>query len=135
MKNVLLGLLLIISMSNCSSSSEEKGNNTLSDSLKSTTEKTEKQDSQFPRASHIFWIDLDKSKSYNGKTMRNVKVKAMIDNEGKVKVTKYEKKQSILVTNKIEKCLQTFRVKPEWLESGKVKIGEQIIFLRFIDAY
>ena len=55
--------------------------------------------------------------------------------EGKIKVLEYNKKQPLLITNKIDKCLKTFRVKPEWIASGRVKVGENIVFLRFLDEY
>ena len=93
------------------------------------------QTGKFPKASVIFWIDLDKSKSNMGKTIRNVKAKVSINKEGKINVLEYEKKQPSLITNKIDKCLKTFRVKPEWIASGKVKTGENIVFLRFLDEY
>ena len=93
------------------------------------------QDEKLPKASVIFWIDLDKSKSNSGKTIRNVKAKVSINKEGKIKVLEYNKKQPLLITNKIDKCLKTFRVKPEWIASGRVKVGENIVFLRFLDEY
>ena len=93
------------------------------------------QDGKLPKASVIFWIDLDKSKSNSGKTIRNVKAKVSINKEGKIKVLEYNKKQPLLITNKIDKCLKTFRVKPEWIASGRVKVGENIVFLRFLDEY
>ena len=40
------------------------------------------QDGKLPKASVIFWIDLDKSKSNSGKTIRNVKAKVSINKEG-----------------------------------------------------
>jgi hypothetical protein len=78
---------------------------------------------------------LDKSKSNSGKTIRNVKAKVSINKEGKIKVLEYNKKQPLLITNKIDKCLKTFRVKPEWIASERVKVGENIVFLRFLDEY
>jgi len=42
------------------------------------------QDGKLPKASVIFWIDLDKSKSNSGKTIRNVKAKVSINKEGKI---------------------------------------------------
>ena len=59
------------------------------------------QDGKLPKASVIFWIDLDKSKSNSGKTIRNVKAKVSINKEGKIKVLEYNKKQPLLITNKI----------------------------------
>ena len=50
------------------------------------------QDGKLPKASVIFWIDLDKSKSNSGKTIRNVKAKVSINKEGKIKVLEYNKK-------------------------------------------
>ncbi|WP_455672965.1 DUF4891 domain-containing protein [Phocaeicola sp.] len=132
MKHILLILLLGAMTAGCSSNTKE--NNTTDPQ---TVEQTEEEikEGKFPRASHIFWIDLDKNKKNKEKVIRNVKVKALVDKEGKVKVLEYEKKQPSLRINKIEKCLRTFRVKPEWLENGKIKTGEQIVFLRFIDEY
>lgn len=63
------------------------------------------------------------------------KAKVSINKEGKIKVLEYNKKQPLLITNKIDKCLKTFRVKPEWIASGRVKVGENIVFLRFLDEY
>ena len=45
------------------------------------------QDGKLPKASVIFWIDLDKSKSNSGKTIRNVKAKVSINKEGNVAPT------------------------------------------------
>lgn len=131
MKKHLFILLLAALAAGCTSHPKEK-----EESPRTATTAGEKtEEGRFPRASHIFWIDMDKSKDYNGKKIRNVKVRAQIEKDGKVKVLEYEKEQHFMVTDKIDKCLRTFRVKADWLESGKVKTGEQIIFLRLSDEY
>lgn len=86
------------------------------------------QDGKLPKASVIFWIDLDKSKSNSGKTIRNVKAKVSINKEGKIKVLEYNKKQPLLITNKIDKCLKTFRVKTGMDSKRKSESGRKYCF-------
>ena len=126
MKNILLILFMALSATGYASTPKKNAMTVCHEVI---------QTGKFPKASVIFWIDLDKSKSNMGKTIRNVKAKVSINKEGKINVLEYEKKQPSLITNKIDKCLKTFRVKPEWIGSGKVKTGENIVFLRFLDEY
>lgn len=126
MKNLLLILLLAVSATGYASIPKESQETVHSEVI---------QKGKFSKASVIFWIDLDKSKDNYGKKIRNVKAKVSINKGGKIKVMEYEKEQPLLVTNKIDKCLKTFRVRQEWIKSGKVKPGENIVFLRFFDEY
>ena len=126
MKNILLILFMALSATGYASTPKKNAMTVCHEVI---------QTGKFPKASVIFWIDLDKSKSNMGKTIRNVKAKVSINKEGKINVLEYEKKQPSLITNKIDKFLKTFRVKPEWIASGKVKTGENIVFLRFLDEY
>lgn len=91
------------------------------------------EEKKFPKAACILWIDKHKEKTLNNKVVRNVKAKVHIDNLGKITVMEYEKEPHFLLENKIERCLKTYRVSPEQMEKGRLKEGENYVFLRFVE--
>ena len=129
MKNTfVIGVLLLsLAMTSCTT------NEGKSKDQKVEQQAEEVQEKKFPKAACILWIDKNKEKTLNNKVVRNVKAKVHIDNLGKITVLEYEKEPHFLLLNKIERCLKTYRVTPEQTEKGRLKEGENYVFLRFVE--
>ena len=129
MKNTLLiGMLfLFLAMIGCATNEGK-------DEDRKVGQQTEEiQEKKFPKAACILWIDKHKEKTLDNKVVRNVKAKVHIDNLGKITVMEYEKVPHFLLENKIERCLKTYRVSSEQMEKGRLKEGENYVFLRFVE--
>lgn len=121
--------LLCLLLTACSSD-KRKGH---ANSIHQEQSETGVQEKKFPRAACILWIDKNKEKTLMNKVVHNVKAKVHIGKLGKITVIEYEKKLHLMSQNKIEKCLKTYRVTPEQMEKGRLKEGENIVFLRFVE--
>ena len=62
----------------------------------------------------------------------NIKCKVTINEDGSIKILVYEKEQPYTVTKSLKKYLKTFRVDKEALADGRVKVGDQVVFLRYV---
>ena len=120
-------LLLSLAMASCTANERK------SKDQKVEQQAEEVQEKKFPQATCILWIDKNKEKTLLNKVVRNVKAKVHIDNLGKITVLEYEKEPHFLLLNKIERCLKTYRVTPEQKEKGRLKDGENYVFLRFVE--
>ena len=58
--------------------------------------------------------------------------KVEINEDGSIKILGYEKEQPYTVTKSLKKYLKTFRVDKEALADGRVKVGDQVVFLRYV---
>ena len=58
--------------------------------------------------------------------------KVTINEDGSIKILGYEKEQPYTVTKSLKKYLKTFRVDKEALADGRVKVGDQVVFLRYV---
>lgn len=125
MRTTLIILFFCTLLTACSSNKKDAAN------LEQPT--TEIQEKKFPKAACILWIDKNKEKTLMNKVVRNVKARVHIDELGKITVLEYQKKPHLLIENKIEKCLKTYRVSPEQMEKGRLKKGENIVFLRLVE--
>ena len=123
----LLPLLFLCTILTACSSGEKKGDST------QTVSTTEIQEKKFPKAACILWIDKNKEKTLRDKVVRNVKARVHIGELGKITVLEYEKEPHLMTENKINRCLKTYRVTPEQMEKGRLKEGENIVFLRFVE--
>ena len=128
MKRLLPLLFLCTILTACSTS--EKKQHTDTTNQESTTEVQEKK---LPRAACLLWIDKNKERTPKDKVVRNVKAGVHIDKLGKITVLEYEKTPHFLMERKIDQCLKTYRVTPEQMEKGRLKEGENIVFLRFVE--
>ena len=122
-------LFLCLLLTACGSN-KKKDN---ADSVNQEQGTTEIQEKKLPKAACILWIDKNKEKTLMNKVIRNVKARVDIGELGKITVLEYEKEPHFLLVNKIEKCLKTYRVTPEQMKKGKLKEGENIVFLRFVE--
>ena len=129
MKTLLAILYLCIVLTGCTSNATK--DDTTSIVQEETT--TEIQEKKFPKAACILWIDKNKEKTLKGKLIHNVKARVHIGELGKITVLEYEKKIHVMSENKINHCLKTYRVTPEQMEKGNLKVGENIVFLRFVE--
>ncbi|MBQ8521518.1 MAG: DUF4891 domain-containing protein [Bacteroides sp.] len=87
----------------------------------------------FPRPTFILRIDINKEKTLKGKLIRNVKAKVHIDHMGKVTVLQYAKEPEYWIKDKIARQLVSYRVTPKYIEEGKIKLGVNYVFLRFVE--
>ena len=124
MKQIFIIILLASLFFGCNESKKE------GQPQQATVEEAEKA---FPRPSFIIWIDKNKEKTLKGKLIRNVKARVHIDDLGKVTVLEYAKKPEYWVRDKISRQLVNYRVTPKYIEEGKVKVGENYVFLRFVE--
>ena len=83
------------------------------------------------KATYIFWINKTEAKKLRGLTF-NIKCKVTINEDGSIKILGYEKEQPYTVTKSLKKYLKTFRVDKEALADGRVKVGDQVVFLRYV---
>lgn len=91
------------------------------------------QTKKFPKAACILWIDKNKEKTLLNKVVRNLKTKVQIDKDGKVSIIEYEKEPHFILKGKIDDCLKTYRVSSEQMKKGRLKEGENYVYLRFVE--
>ena len=127
---ILLTFLFLCTLSAACSTSEKKEH---TDTINQEPTTTEVQEKKLPRAACLLWIDKNKERTLKDKVVRNVKARVHIDQLGKITVLEYEKTPHFLMERKIDQCLKTYRVTPEQMEKGRLKEGENIVFLRFVE--
>lgn len=121
---LLLTLFLIVSCQRLHSSSS-------TDSDSGEEEEISSEDS-VSQATAIFWIDKSKRKYCDDPSIRTVKAKVVIHNNGKVDFDSFEKKQSVHVERYIRHNLSHFHVTKILMDSGYIKPGEQYVQLRYL---
>ncbi|EXZ00079.1 hypothetical protein M141_2601 [Bacteroides fragilis str. S38L5] len=94
-------------------------------------EKKVEKKNNIGKATYIFWINKTEAKKLRGLTF-NIKCKVTINEDGSIKILGYEKEQPYTVTKSLKKYLKTFRVDKEALADGRVKVGDQVVFLRYV---
>ena len=122
-------LFLCLLLTACGSN-KKKDN---ADSVNQEQGTTEIQEKKLPKAACILWIDKNKEKTLMNKVVRNIKARVHIGELGKITVLEYEMEPNFLFVNKIEKCLKTYRVNTDMMKKGRLKEGENIVFLRFVE--
>lgn len=124
-KSFIISLLIIFICYGCTF--KDSDNNT------STYSKETIGTDTFPRPTFILRIDINKEKTLKGKLIRNVKAKVHIDHMGKVTVLQYTKEPEYWIKDKIARQLVNYRVTPKYIEEGKIKLGVNYVFLRFVE--
>lgn len=94
-------------------------------------EPTRKKSKSIGETTHILYIDIAKEKTYANKTIHSIKAKVLIKDDRSVEVVQFQDPPSTEIIEKINKLLETYRVRQESLDKGKIKTGECIVRLRF----
>ncbi len=90
------------------------------------------------KAKAILWVDYNKDKLPlpDGTILRTAKVLAEVSPFGSVKIIAFCKEQELEVVDYLVKRLEVYTIRPEILEQGFVKPGEQqFLQLRYVPGW
>ena len=130
---VLCGFFVLFLFS-CQSKDEKKP--TIHEKHAATKEKKETPAPQKSKSigdtEHLFYIDIAKEKTYVNKRIHSIKAKVLVKADRSVEVIQYQVTPADHIVKKINKLLETYRIRQASLDSGKIKTGENIVRLRFV---
>lgn len=87
----------------------------------------------FPKATAIFWVDKRNWVRAEGiLPIATAKAKVVINEQGKVNLKSFIKRQDAKVQRYLRYHLEVFRVQKIMMDSGFVKPGEQYVQLRYM---
>lgn len=130
MKSILFYFLLLVLTASCQLRQNEKTEDTTAEDP--TSNSVESNEVDTVKATAIFWVDKAELIKLQNYTLRTVKAKVNIREDGKVDFLSFIKHQTPELEQYILDRLVNFQVTEKMLKGGYIKPGEQVVQLRCI---
>lgn len=130
MKSILFYFLLLMLTVSCQFRQNEKAEDTIAE--EPTSSSVESNEVDTVKATAIFWVDKAEVIKLQNYTLRTVKAKVNIHEDGKVDFLSFIKQQPPELEQYVLDRLAEFEVSEKMLKGGYIKPGEQVVQLRCI---
>lgn len=130
MKSILSYLLLLMLTVSCQLRQKEKTEDAVAEEPTNTS--VESSEADTVKATAIFWVDKAEIIKLKNYTLRTVKAKVNIHEDGKVDFLSFVKQQTPELQQYVLDRLEEFQVTEKMLKGGYIKPGEQVVQLRCI---